>query len=555
MAAGCRSDHGDLYFQAPSQDPGRQHLQLDNRTFYKGGKMYNEYTLRQMIRQTLRLAPEKTALIENNRQYSFKELADRTRGMGNALLDLGLQKGDRVAILNTNSIENAEAYFSIPNAGLVLVMLNFRLAPPEMLAILRDAAVSVLIIHENFMEQLDEIKPLLDFIKFYIVIGNASAPTDWMHYETLIAHASHHEPVIDIEENDLAVLMYTSGTTGVPKGCMVSHRNLYYVGQSMALEMEAKKEDSGIVCTPLFHASGEVVLMNGIYSATPTVIMPQWDVEAFLRLVEKYKITTGLLATPMLLQLINSSEADQYDISSLKNLLFAGAPVVPEAFKKAIERFGNIFIHGFGTSETVGSISILKPQDLSGELSRGRTKILGSCGRPYAGMRVEVVDFNDQPLPPEETGEIRVQGPGLTMGYWEKRKETRQSFRNGWFYTGDLGKTDKRNFLYIVGRKKDVIITGAENVFPVEVEDILYRHPSVNRVAVIGMSSMKWGEMVTAVVVKNPGCSVTQHELIAFCKQEIAGYKVPKKIFFADTLPMNASGKVLRNELKKQFTP
>jgi len=508
-----------------------------------------------MVEHNLRLAPEKTALIENNRHYSFKEFAERTRGMGNALLDLGLQKGDRVAILNTNSIENAEAYFSIPNAGLVMVMLNFRLAPPEMLAILRDSAASVLIIHENFLEQLNEIKPLLDFIEFYIVIGNSPAPTGWLHYETMIAHAQHHEPLIDVEENDLALLMYTSGTTGVPKGCMVSHRNLYYVGESMALEMKVDKEDSGIVCTPLFHASGKVVLMNGMYSVTPTVIMPQWDVEVFLQLVEKYKITTGLLATPMLLQLVNSPKSDQYDISSLKKVLFAGAPVVPEVFKKAIERFGNIFIHGFGTSETVGSISILKLQDLSEELSRGNTKILGSCGRPYAGMRVEVVDFNDNPLPPEETGGIRVQGTGLTMGYWKKREETQKSFRNGWFYTGDLGKVDERNFLYIVGREKDVIITGAENVFPVEVEDVLYKHPSVNRVAVIGTSSMKWGEMVTAVVVKNPGCSVTENELIAFCKQEIAGYKVPKKIFFVETLPMNASGKVLRNELKKQFTP
>lgn len=515
--------------------------------------MYNKYTLRKMIRDNLRLAPETTALIENNRQYSFKDFAERTRGMGNALLDLGLQKGDRVAILNTNSIENAEAYFSIPNAGLVLVMLNFRLAPPEMLAILRDAAASVLIIHENFLDQLDEIKPFLDFIKFFIVIGDTPVPSDWLHYEAMIAHAQHHEPETDVEENDLAVLMYTSGTTGVPKGCMVSHRNLYYVGQSMGLEMKLEKKDSGIVCTPLFHASGEVVLMGGMYSATPTLIMPQWDVEIFLQLVEKYKITTGVLATPMLLQFVNSSKTDQYDNSSLKKVLFAGAPVVPEIFNKAIERFGYIFIHGFGTSETVGSISILKTQDLSEELSRGRTKILGSCGKPYAGMSVEVVDFNDNPLPPDETGEIRVQGPGLTMGYWKKKRETQESFRNGWFYTGDLGKTDEQNFLYIVGRKKDVIITGAENVFPVEVEDILYSHPSVNRVAVIGTSSMKWGEMVTAVVVTNPGCSVTQDELIAFCKQKIAGYKVPKKIFFVDTLPMNASGKVLRNELKKQF--
>jgi acyl-CoA synthetase (AMP-forming)/AMP-acid ligase II len=512
-------------------------------------------TLRTMLTRNQQLNPDKTALIEGERRCTFKDFADRTYRMGNALLELGLQRGDRVAILSRNSMENAESYFSIPNAGLVMVMLNFRLAEPELLMVLGDAQASALMVNEEFLPQIEAIKEKLRFIEHYIFIGDkAGCPEGWHHYETLIEQSLPHEPAVEISEDDLAALMYTSGTTGSPKGCMVTHRNLYHVGRSMAREMKMNREDVGIIPTPLFHASGHVVFMNSVYSGAPSIIMTKWDVERFMGLVEKYKVTTGVLATPMLLYLVDHPHTERYNLSSLKNILFAGAPVTPVIFKKAIERFGNIFIHGFGTTETVGTVCLLKTEEVADALASGRIEILSSCGRSYTDMQVQVVDENDAPVSAGVEGEISVRGLGVTLGYWNKERETRAAYKNGWFRTGDLGRMDEQGFMYVVGRKKDMIITGGENVFPAEVENILYKHPAVSQAAVVGLMHAKWGESVTAVVVKKADLDVTEDEIRSFCRKEVAGYKVPKSVFFVDNLPMSATGKLLKDKLKEMFS-
>jgi acyl-CoA synthetase (AMP-forming)/AMP-acid ligase II len=509
-------------------------------------------TLRTMLARGLEHGADKPAIIAEERQYTFRELADRTRRMGNALLDLGLGKGDRVAILSRNSIENAESYFSIPNAGLVLVMLNFRLAPAEILTILTDSQASVLMVSEEYADHVLQIKSSLGFVKYFISIGaNAETPAGWFHYESLIEAASPREPEGEICDDDLAALMYTSGTTGIPKGCMVMHRNFYHVGKSMALELRMNRNDSGIIPAPLFHVSGAVVLLNAMYSGTTSIIMPCWDVEGFMGLVQKYTITTGMLATPMLLFFVGHPKSDQYELGSLKKIMFAGAPVTSVVFKKAIERFGNIFIHAFGTTETVGSASILRTDEVAQALAVGRTEIFDSCGTSYTDMQTEVVKENGNPVSPGGIGEIRVRGLGTTIGYWNKPHETRKSFRDGWYYTEDLGRVDERGFMYVVGRKKDMIITGGENVFPAEVENILYRHPLVVQAAVIGLQDEVWGESVTAFVVKKAGTQISENEIRLFCRKEIAGYKVPQKVFFVDSLPTSSSGKLLKSRLKE----
>ena len=512
-------------------------------------------TLRAMIRKSLKSNPDKIALIEGERQYTFREFADRTRRMGNALLqNLGLEKGERVAILSRNSMENAESYFSIPNAALVLVMLNFRLAPPEILNILSDAGASVLIVEESFLDALSQIRDQLSFIRHFILIGDAPLPNGWYGYESLIECSPAHEPDVELKQNDLAALMYTSGTTGLPKGCMATHQNFYFVGQSKTEVMKMREDDCGIVTTPLFHASGEVVLMTGIYSTMTTIIMPRWDVLEFSRLVEKHQVTTGVLATPMLLYLLSCPNIEDHKLSSLKRILFAGAPVTPEIFQKAIKRFGNIFVHGYGTTETVGSICILETKEVDTALKQGHTEILSSCGKAYAGMDIEVVDGAGNPVATGQSGELRTRGPGMTKGYWNKIEETQKTFRNGWFHSGDLCRKDDWGFVYIVGRKKDVIITGAENVFPAEIENILYQHPGIQEAVVVGMDNAKWGEIVTAFVVPQPGFQLNSEEVIGFCREVTAGYKIPKKVFFIENFPMSATGKVLRHELKEQFS-
>jgi acyl-CoA synthetase (AMP-forming)/AMP-acid ligase II len=255
----------------------------------------------------------------------------------------------------------------------------------------------------------------------------------------------------------------------------------------------------------------------------------------------------------MLMFLVNHPKADQFDLRSLRRVLFAGAPVTPVVFEKAIQRFGNIFMHGFGTTETVGSISILRIDEVAAALAGGNKEILGSCGKSYDGMQAEVVEESGVPVAPGAVGEIRVRGVGTTLGYWNKPEETRKAFRDHWFYTSDLARVDDQGFIHVVGRKKDMIITGGENVFPAEVESVLYKHPAVTQSAVIGLPDETWGESVTAVIVKRSDVQVTENEIRAFCRKEIAGYKVPKKVIFLDALPLSASGKLLKNKLREQL--
>jgi acyl-CoA synthetase (AMP-forming)/AMP-acid ligase II len=511
-------------------------------------------TLRQLIRRNLELNPDKIALIEDDRRYTFAEFADRTRRFGNALLGLGMAKGDRAAILNHNSMENAESYFSIPNAGLVLVMLNFRLAPAEIAAILKDAQPRTLIVQAEYLEVLAKIEDTLDFIENRIFIGPlAATPAGWHNYEALIKEASSAEPPVEVEQDDLAALMYTSGTTGSPKGCMATHLNFYHAGRTLTLELRMDEHDFGIIASPLFHATGEVTLMNNFYSGTTSVIMPFWNVESFLKLVQEYRITTGMLATPMVLFLIEYPNLDQYDFSSLRKIYFAGAPVAPIIFEKAIARFGNIFLHLFGTTETVGQATILKTEDVARALAAGNKEILGSCGRSFADMEAMVVDEHDQPVAPGQVGEMRVRGLGTTSGYWRKEEETRKVFRGDWYYPLDMCRVDEQGYIYVVDRKKDMIITGGENVYPAEVENVLYLHPDIVQAAVIGLPDPKWGERVAAVVVRRPNSQLSEEELRAFCRESIAGYKVPKQIIFSDSVPMSASGKVLKYKLRSEY--
>jgi acyl-CoA synthetase (AMP-forming)/AMP-acid ligase II len=507
-----------------------------------------------MLRRNLEFNPEKAALIEGSRSYTFAEMFERCSRMANALLDFGLKKGERVAILSKNSIENAESYFSIPSAGLVLVMLNFRLAPREMQVILIDAEPTVVMVNEEYLGHYEQIKDALPFVREVVFIGDPEkTPEGWHHYEELMAQASPSCPAVPLSEDDLAALLYTSGTTGAPKGCMAIHRNFYHGGRSLTLELKMDEEDVGIIASPLFHATGEVTLMNHIYSGTTSVIMPMWGVDLFLELVERYKISTGMLATPMVLFMTEFPDVEKYDFSSLKKIYFAGAPVTPVVFQKAIEIYGNVFIHLFGASETVGQATILQLSDVARALESGNTGILASCGRSFADMESVVVDKDDNPTAPGVVGELKVRGLGNTIGYWRKKAATEAVYRHGWYYPLDLCKIDEAGFIYIVDRKKDMIITGGENVYPAEVENVLYHHTAVGQAAVIALPDEKWGEAVTAVVQLKAGVEVGEEELRNFCKGEIASYKVPRKVLFISEMPRSASGKILKYRLREQY--
>jgi len=510
-------------------------------------------TLKSLLARGCDLGGKKTAVIAQGRSFTFHSFSDRIGKMSLALINLGLHKGERVAFLSRNSIEGAELYFSVPCAGLTLVVLNFRLAVLEIRSILQDSTPSVLFVDEEFYHVAEEICKGFSFIKYTVCIGSQKSVLDgWLHYEQMLEGAGGGHGKIDVAEDDLAVLMYTSGTTGIPKGCKVAHRNLFHSGHSMCKELAMGEDDVCLIPAPMFHASGQCCLMNSVYSGVPAVIMSNWDVETFMRLVEAYQVTTALIPTPMLMHLVNYPSSFKYDFSSLKKVLFAGAPVSSTLFERAIRRFGNIFIHGYGTTETVGTISMLKLEEVRKALVMKNYKKLDSCGRGFSGMEMEVVNEKSRLVEHSEVGTIRVRGKGLTCGYWNQRADVCDSFHKGWFYTGDMAKFDEEGFLYIVGRRKDMIISGAENVFPAEIENILLKHPAIEQAAVIGLEDEKWGEEVTAFIVTRPGQAIAEEEVKTFCRGYIAGYKVPKKVFFIDCLPVSATGKLLKNKLVTQ---
>lgn len=512
-------------------------------------------TLKTMLARGLEHSHDNPAIIEGEKQYTFREFADRTYRIGNTLLDLGLVRGDRVAVLSRNSTESAELFFAIANAGLILVMLNFRLTPSELLEILTDSEPAALIMSEEYVDQVEHFQKDCRSVKHFICFGvNPPNRAGWLGYEPLIAGAAVDEPDVELSEDDLAALMYTSGTTGNPKGCMATHRNLYHVGRSMALELRMEQDDAGIIPVPMFHASGAVVLMNGMYSGTTSIIMPRWNVYEFIDLVAKYQVTTGLLATPMLEALANCPDCPPAKLASLKKVIFAGAPVGSVVFENAVKRYGNIFIHGFGTTETLGSVSILRIEQVARALAAGKTEILGSCGKSYADMQAEVVGEDGKRIEVGKVGEIRVRGLGVTQGYWQKACETKRAFRDDWYYTEDLARVDEQGLIYIVGRKRDMIITGGENVFPAEVENILHKHPAVAQAAVLGLTDDTWGEAVTAIIVLKEGADVSESDIRSFCRKEIAGYKIPKRVIFTDELPTSATGKLMKGKLREKIS-
>ncbi|GAB6908543.1 AMP-binding enzyme [Desulfosarcina cetonica] len=509
-------------------------------------------TLRTILKRNIEHNPDKLAFVENDKKYSFLEFSNRVFKMGNTLLNMGLNKGDRIALLAENCIEAIEFWLNGPCAGLISVPLNFRLAPREILITLSDCQAAVLIVQEKYIPFINKIKSDLKFVKHFIYIGNReNMPDDWQHYEDLLENSSSDIPNVSINENDIAALVYTSGTTGSPKGTITTHRNLYHAGRAYNLNLKLTRNEFGILAVPLFHIAGGADVMLNQYGGNPCVIMNKWDVVDFLSLVEKYKVTTGMLITPMVIYLSEYPDVHKYDISSLKSLHFAGAPLSAASYEKVLNKFGNVFYSLFGATETTGPATLLLTDDVEKAMSGEDKQKLGSCGRAFIDTEIQVVDENDNICPPGKIGEMRVRGLGITSGYWNKDEQTKSVYRGGWYYPLDICMKDKEGYVYVIDRKKDMIISGGENVYPTEVESVLCNHPAVKEVSVIGQPDPKWGEIVTAVVVKTDDEEVTDNELRDYCRQYIGGYKVPKKIIFLNELPKSSIGKILRYKLRE----
>jgi long-chain acyl-CoA synthetase len=508
-------------------------------------------TLGDIPRKHARLDPDKECIVCDDVRLTWKQLDERVNRLANALAGMGVEKGKKVATLALNCHRLIELYYATSKLGAVAVPLNFRLAPDELVYVINHSDAEVLIVDHNTLEMAEGFLSKLENIRERIVFRTTAE--GWRDYEELLAASSDTEPEVEVSEDDLCHLQYTGGTTGLPKGVMITHRNYMTTAIGMGLALEFQPHYTTLQVLPIFHTAWWPVLLH--HSAgCRAVISPRFDFAEILATAEREKVTHINMVPVLFSWLLDFPDADSYDLSSIRYFSYAGAPMPEEVLRRCIAKFGPIFQQGYGLTEASPLGTMLMEEDqcrLEGPPELVRR--INSCGRESLVTEVRVVDEEEGEVPPGEIGEIVIRGKNIMLGYWKDPEMTAQALRGGWLHTGDLATVDEYGFIYIVDRKHDMIITGGENVYPFEVEQVLYEHPAVLTAAVVGVKDEKWGEMVTAVVSLKQGEEASEEELIALCKEKIAGYKCPKRVVFMESIPTSALGKVLRRQVREEL--
>jgi long-chain acyl-CoA synthetase len=524
--------------------------------------------LNRALRRAVRYFPNNTATIHEGRKQSYRELWERAQALSKALGELGARRGDRVAIYLLNSPQFLEVVYACFEIGAVVVPLNTRLAADELVFIINDADCAAFITDETLRPLAASFSPRLEDVNRYVAINGSNEFSD---YETLIARhindksgdksndksrpQSGPESDEGSSEEDLAGLFYTSGTTGLPKGVMLNHRNLW---MNAMHTLAARAPEPGPVflhAAPMFHLATFPAVINNTLIGGAHAILPKFDLEALMEIVERERVTSTVLVPTMINLLISHPDIGKHDLSSLRRITYGASPMPVELLKRAMKVFPGVeFFQGYGQSESSPLLTALMPEDHITEGAERITRRLASCGRPVIGVEVEVVDENDRPVKPGAVGEIVARGPNVMMGYWKRPEETATTLSGGWLRTGDMATIDEDGYIYLVDRKKDMIISGGENVYSTEVENVIYQHPATHEAAVIGAPDEKWGEAVIAIVTLKEGASLTESELIEFCASKLADYKVPKSVEIREgELPKGATGKILKKELREPY--
>jgi long-chain acyl-CoA synthetase len=506
-------------------------------------------TLGDIPRKGAKLHAGKEAIVYEGVRLTYALFDFRINRLANALLGLGCRKSERIAILSENCHQFLEVYFAAAKAGLVVVPLNFRLRQNEIVQIVSDSEPTVFFVGPGYEDVAVAIKPFSPSIRTWVTFDGLPHSSSLHCYEDLIRGASDADPLVPVDENELAILMYTGGTTGLAKGVMLSHRNLLSLTLEAILKLQFSQDDTTCFLLPLFHVSFWPALCC-LAVGGRVVILRRPEVEAVLQHIQDEKCT-HVNAVPTLYNwLLDCPQIERFDLSSLRLVTYAGSPMPEEVLRRCIGKFGNILAQAYGLTEAA-PVSFLMPGE---HVPNGpRSRLLSSAGREGLTVEIRIVDDNGSPVSNGEVGEVTVRGANVMLGYWKNEQLTREKLRDGWLHTGDVGRLDAEGYLYLVDRKADMIITGGENVYPKETEDVLYQHPAVRECALVSAPDARWGERVQAVVVLRNDASATEEELISFCKSRLAGYKCPKKVVFQNTLPKSAVGKILRREIKKEF--
>ena len=495
--------------------------------------------------------PQREALVVEGRRLTYKELNQRVNQLANALLAQGLKKGDRVGLLFYNSLGYFESFLALYKAGLVWVRLNYRLSNAELINMMADSQATAIIHGPEFAKTAGEICQAVPAVKLRV----SQAPGVGFDYEGLLAAAAKHEPLLEVSEDDLSDIWYTSGTTGEPKGIMITHRNIITCVQFLLSDVYWITEEDKLLTVGALSHAGSVRVLPFMLRGGLNVLHTKFDPLEIYRTVQEERITDISTVPTMLFALLDHPERKNYDLSSLKTITYAGAPTPVERIKEAVQVFGPILDQSFGQAESIITITHLPKHEHVFAGDPAREKRLASVGREYPGVQVKVVNEKGETCPAGEIGEIITRSDLVMKGYWNRPEQTAETIKNGWLYTGDLGYQDESGYLFLLDRKHGKIISGGLNIYPREVEEVLAEHPAVAESCVFGVEDAKWGEAVTAAVALRKGQKATEEEIIKFVKQKIASYKTPKKVHFLESLPKNAYGKILQRELKKQFAP
>lgn len=490
-----------------------------------------------------------------DRALTYADANEEANRLANLLISQGLEVGDRFAYLSKNSLEMSILYHAAGKAGAVPVPLNYRLAPAEWAYIINDAGAKLLFAHKDLAPAVDTVRADLKTVETCYAI-DVTPPSGWKDYAAALAtQDTANIPDRGVTAGHALYQMYTSGTTGRPKGAILTHGNILANLEQMRNVISARMTlgDKILVAAPMYHAAGTMVSLHGLHSGAGVVIHEDFVPGNVVDALANDGITTTVLVPAMIQAcLVMVPDVKDRDYSSLKAMVYGASPIAEETLRSAMETFECDFYQAFGMTETTSSVVYLNAEDHVRAL-KDKPELLLAAGRAIPGTHVRIVNENDEDAPVGEVGEIICKGPQIMQGYWNMEEATADALRDGWMHTGDAASMDEEGYVYIQDRIKDMIVSGGENVYPREVENALFEHPAVVDAAVFGIPGKKFGEDVMATLVLKEGESLTEQEVIEFCRTKLGGYKIPRRVSFMDELPRNASGKVLKKDLREPY--
>ena len=527
---------------------------MEKRLILKELSRYKIGTYADIINRNALLYPDALAFKYRPEEVSFSEFNGRVNRLIRALHSIGVEKGDVLGVLSWNRLEYVDVYGAAMKGGYIISPFNPRLQADELEYIINYSDTNTLFVGPKLVKTANSLRPRISKVKNLISFAGGS--DGMIPLQDITVTQSSQEPEVQVEEDDPLFIFYTSGTTGIPRGALYTQGRAMDDTRRFASALGLQPGDKQIQIMPLFHVGGTKNFWGYFFAGAGNVIMPQvsFDPAATLQAIQDEKATDIHIVPTHLAAFLNLPNVDKYDLRDLKRMFYAASPMPVELLKKGIEKLGPIFMQFYGATEDGPNVTMLSNRQhdvLNGPAEK--QKILGSAGFPHIGVHVRIVDDQDRDVEPGQVGEIIVKSKAIMQEYWHKPEETRETIVNGWVHTGDMGRYDEEGYIYIVDRKKDMVVSGGENVFPREIEEVLYQHPAVHEVAVIGLPDPYWVEKVHAVIVVNSGAQVTGDEIIEFCKQRLARCKAPKSVEFVDAIPKSPAGKMLKKELRKKY--